>query len=188
MARPAVAPSTSRFIPVGHRLGTDWDPLIADQRRASVPRLVPNRGQAHRWKATYGTWVRSCDGHKRTVSYIHKGRKRSDRDRILQSATEDIRIFRPERIPSPGDMIRRDPLSFAPLDFIAVLGGDASRRVKSNHSVRVRSESTQRRFVRSSGYVRRLTDAVLGASRRFKSGAGYPECYTASETYWIDLS
>jgi hypothetical protein len=24
-------------------------------------------------------------------------------------------------------------------------------------------------------------------SRRFKSGAGFAECYTAPETYWLDI-
>jgi len=63
----------------------------------------------------------------------------------------DKRIFRPDPIPSLRYMIRRDPLSFAPLDFIAVLGKDGSRPMKSNHSVRVRSESTLRRLVRPQG-------------------------------------
>ena len=53
----------------------------------------------------------------------------------------DKRIFRPDPIPSLRYMIRRDPLSFATFDTIVGLGEDSSRPMKSNHSVRVQSES-----------------------------------------------
>jgi hypothetical protein len=64
-------------------------------------------------------------------------------NRCLPGLSEEHRIFRPDPIPSLRDVIRRDPLSFAHLDLIAVLAEDSLRPMKSNHSVRVQSESTE---------------------------------------------
>ena len=51
------------------------------------------------------------------------------------------RIFRPDAIPTHRYMIRRNPFSFASLDFISVVDDGVWKPMKSNHSVRVQSES-----------------------------------------------
>jgi len=58
-----------------------------------------------------------------------------------ECAGMDTRIFRPDAIPTIRYMIRRDSFSFATLDIIPALDEDGWKPMKSNHSVRVQSES-----------------------------------------------
>ena len=62
-------------------------------------------------------------------------------------------------------MIRCDPLSFAHLDFIAVVGEDSLRPIKSIHSVRVQSESKGATARTTLGNVRRLQAFVVRTYR-----------------------
>jgi len=71
------------------------------------------------------------------------------------------RIFRPDAIPTIRYMIHRDSFSFATLDIISVQDEDGWNPMKSNHSVRVQSESSCWRLARG-----RREAARLSAERR----------------------
>src|SRR5262245_33094190 len=72
------------------------------------------------------------------------------------------------RHPAPGCDLLRFPVTALWNGVRAAKNGQASHRIEHDFQSFEPGET-------SSGY------------RWFNSWAGYPECYTASETYWLDL-